>query len=69
MRLSRDTHIIALAKGEERYVYVYREGSERRIMNAIGRHASSLDLSLTWYDAAVLSVKIQKNNKRLTHDW
>jgi len=59
-RLSRDgqdINVLALVKGEERYVFLFDEAHRGEILRVFGRFASTPDLSFTWYDAAVLSQK------------
>ena len=60
------THMITLVKGEERYIYLFPDSDDGRsnILRVIGRHANSTELSLTWYDAALISEKIRKTMKK-----
>lgn len=53
-------NVLALVKGEERYVFLYDEDSRAKTLRRLGRFASNPELSFTWYDAAVLSKKIRK---------
>lgn len=54
-----DLNVLALVKGTERYVFLYRDQYAVNVLHALGRFASNKDLSFTWYDAAVLSQKIR----------
>ncbi len=56
----RDINVIALVKGEERYVFLYDDDSREQALQAIGRHAANPELSFSWYDAAVLGQKIRQ---------
>jgi hypothetical protein len=60
-----DIEILALVKGEERYVFLYENTMESRsaCLRHIGKFASDPDLSFSWYDAAVLSQRIRKQSE------
>lgn len=58
-RVSQDINVLALVKGEERYIFLYDDQSRAEALRTLGRFASDTDLSFTWYDAAVLSQKIR----------
>lgn len=55
----REMNHVLLAKGDERYVFVYGEGDEAEVLRTLGRFAINPDLSFTWFDAAKLSCAIQ----------
>ena len=60
---SRETKaitIVALVKGEERYVFVYDDANRAETLRTLGRFASKPDLSFTWYDAAIVSQRIRQ---------
>lgn len=59
--MSQDINVLALVKGEERYVFLYNDSNRAETLRILGRYASNPDLSFTWYDAAVLSQKIREN--------
>jgi hypothetical protein len=61
---ARDINVIALVKGEERYVFLYDDDSREEALRSIGRHAANPELSFSWYDAAVLGQKIRQNAPR-----
>ena len=58
---SRDVNVIALVKGEERYVFLYDDDSRDEAIRALARSAANPDLSFSWYDAAVLGQKVRQN--------
>ena len=62
--MSQDINVLALVKGEERYVFLYDDASRAETLRTLGRYASNPDLSFTWYDAAVLSQKIRQESQR-----
>ncbi len=59
--MSNDINILALAKGEERYIFLYDDQSRNEALRTLGRYASNPELSFSWYDAAVMSQKVRKN--------
>ena len=58
--MTQDINVLALVKGEERYVFLFDDDSRAAALRVLGRYASNPDLSFTWYDAAVLSQKIRQ---------
>lgn len=56
-----DINVLALIKGEERYVFLYDDFSRPELLHTLGRFASDPQLSFTWYDAAVLSQKVRQD--------
>ncbi len=58
--MTQDVNVLALVKGEERYVFLFDDDSRAAALRVLGRYASNPDLSFTWYDAAVLSQKIRQ---------
>jgi len=61
---SRDINVIALVKGEERYVFLYDDDSRDEAIRAIARHAANPDLNFTWYDASVLGQKVRQSTPK-----
>ena len=61
--MSDDINVLALVKGDERYVFLYDDASRAETLRMLGRYASNADLSFTWYDAAVLSQKIRQESQ------
>ena len=58
--MTEDLNVLALVKGEERYIFLYDETSRAETLRILGRYASCPELSFSWYDAAVLSQKIRQ---------
>ncbi len=59
--MSHDINVLALVKGNERYIFLYDDASRAEALRTLGRYASNPELSFSWYDAAVLSQKIRQN--------
>ena len=58
--MPHEVNVLALVKGRERYVFVYDDGSSDRLLDAIRDQAAHPGLSLTWFDAAVLTERARK---------
>jgi hypothetical protein len=58
--VSEDINVLALVKGEERYIFLYDDGHKSDALRTLGRFASNPELSFSWYDAAVLSQRIRQ---------
>jgi hypothetical protein len=56
----REFNVLALIKGAERYVYIYDDVSRSDLLDAFRAHAASPELSLTWFDVAVLTRKARE---------
>jgi len=54
-----DRLVTALIKGGEKYVFLYDEQHRSQTICAISRMAANQELSLTWYDAAVLTQHVR----------
>jgi hypothetical protein len=59
--VSQDINVLALVKGEERYIFLYDDSKRAECLRALGRFASNSELSFTWFDAAVLSQKLRQS--------
>jgi hypothetical protein len=55
--VGREFNVLALIKGNERYVFVYDDASRESLLEAFRAAAADPDLSMNWYDAAVLTQK------------
>jgi len=62
--VSQDINVLALVKGQERYIFLYDDARRSEVLRVLGRFASNPELSFTWYDAAVLSQKIRQESQK-----
>ena len=58
--MTQDINVVALVKGEERYIFLYDDTQRAETLRTLGRFASDPELSFSWYDAAVLSQKVRR---------
>ena len=61
--VSQDINVVALVKGEERYIFLFNDAQKSETLRTLGRYASDSSLSFSWYDAAVLSQKVRNTKK------
>jgi len=59
-----DINVLALVKGNERYIFLYDDAHRADTLRMLGRHASNPELSFSWYDAAVLSQRIRQEERK-----
>jgi hypothetical protein len=58
--VQREFNVLALIKGNERYVYVYDDASRQQLIDAFRDQAADPRLSFSWFDAAVLTDKARQ---------
>jgi hypothetical protein len=58
--MNKDINVLALIKGEERYIFLYDDKNRTETLRTLGRFAADPQLSFSWYDAAVLSKKLRE---------
>jgi hypothetical protein len=59
-----DLNVLALIKGNERFVYVYDDGSRDAVIDSLRDQAADPDVSLNWFDAAVLTERARHQATR-----
>ncbi len=64
--MAEDINVLALVKGEERYLFLFNDSRRADTLRVLGRFASNPELSFTWYDAAVMSQKVRATRKPKT---
>lgn len=57
--MEKEINVLALVKGEERFVFLYDDANRTETLRMLGRFAADPELDFSWYDAAVLSQKIR----------
>lgn len=58
--MSSELNVLALVKGQERYIFVYDDDSRSELIDVLRNQAASPRLSLTWFDALVLTRKARE---------
>ena len=59
----RELNVLALLKGNERYIYVYDDASRASLLDAFRDDAADPHLSLSWLDVAALTNKAREQGK------
>jgi hypothetical protein len=62
----REYNVLALLKGDERYVFIYDDDSWGSLIDAFRDQAADPELSLSWFDAAVLTDKAREQGSPRT---
>lgn len=65
--MQQDVNVLALVRGQERYIFIYDDESRAETLRVLGRFASNPELEFTWYDAAILSQKIRQDAAAKQH--
>ncbi len=52
--------VLALIKGQERFVFLYDDESADQLLQTLGQYAADPELNFSWYDAATLSQRVRK---------
>ena len=58
--MKQEVNVLAMVKGEERYIFLYDDENRVETLRMLGRYAADPQLSFSWYDAAVMSKKIRE---------
>jgi hypothetical protein len=61
--LPQEFNVLALVKGEERYIFVYDDDSRHNLIDAFRDQAADPNLSLNWFDAMVLTKKAREQQQ------
>lgn len=68
-RLASELNVLALIKGQERYIFVYDEASRGQLIDTIRDYAADAQVNLSWFDAMVLTNKArEQENESATCD-
>ncbi|MBA4187457.1 MAG: hypothetical protein C0467_05500 [Planctomycetaceae bacterium] len=57
--MTRELNVLALIKGNERYVFVYDDESSDVLIDEIRDKAADPNVRINWFDAAVLTERIR----------
>ncbi len=58
--MNGEINVVALVRGEEQYIFMFDNANRTETLRMLGRYAADPELSMTWYDAAVLSQKVRE---------
>ena len=57
--MTRELNVLALFKGEERFIFVYDDGSRDALIDELRHKAADPAVVLNWFDAAVLTERVR----------
>jgi hypothetical protein len=60
-RVTRELNVLALFKGEERYIFVYDDESRDALIDDIRDKAADPTIPINWFDAAVLTERVRNH--------
>lgn len=58
--MRRELNVLALVKGDERYVFLYDDDCRGELIETFRNWAADPALSFSWFDAAVLTEKAKE---------
>jgi hypothetical protein len=64
--MRREMNILAMAKGSERYIFLYDDQSYERLIDVLDKFADDPNLSFCSGDAELLSRKARESRDRAT---
>jgi len=59
-KATEEIEVLALVKGAEYYVFLFRENNREELFQVLGRFAVNPELSFTWWDCAVLCQRVRE---------
>ena len=62
--MRHEFNVLALIKGNERFVFVYDDASRQDLINTFRDHAADPNSSITWFDATVLTEKAREQGRQ-----
>jgi hypothetical protein len=62
--MRREMNILAMAKGQERYVFLYDDQSYDTLIDLFDKYADNPDLNFSTADASLLSQKARESRTR-----
>ncbi len=57
--MDKEINVLALVKGEERFIFLYDDANRTETLRMLGKFAADPEIEFSWYDAAVLSKRIR----------
>ena len=57
--MTQELNVLALIKGDERFIFVYDDDSTETLIEDIRNKAADPAVALNWFDAAVLTERVR----------
>ena len=61
--MTRELNVLALFKGESRYIFVYDEESSETLIDDIRSKAADPTIPINWFDASILTERIRNREE------
>lgn len=61
--MTQELNVLALFKGNERYIYVYDDSSREDLIDTIRDAAANPQSPINWFDASVLTERARQQGK------
>jgi hypothetical protein len=61
--VTRELNVLALFKGQERYIFVYDEDSCDALIDDIRNRAADPTIPISWFDASILTQRIRNREE------
>lgn len=58
--MKTDVNVLALVRGDQKYIFFYGEGQRAELERTLGRWAANPDLQFNWFDAAQLTARARE---------
>ena len=58
-RVTQELNVLALIKGDERFIFVYDDDSKDALIDDIRQKAADPSVAINWFDAAVLTERVR----------
>jgi hypothetical protein len=63
--VTRELNVLALFKGDERFIFVYDDDSRDTVLDDIRNKAADPAVRINWFDAAVLTERVRNPDREL----
>jgi hypothetical protein len=67
--VTRELNVLALIKGEERYIFVYDDESRDDLIDDIRDKAADPAVPINWFDAAVLTQRVRDHDEATQEEY
>ena len=57
--MTQELNVLALIKGDERFIFVYDDDSRDVVIDEIRHQAADPAVAINWFDAAVLTERVR----------
>lgn len=66
--MTRELNVLALFKGDERFIFVYDDDSRAALIDEIRHKAADPQVPINWFDAAVLTERVRNQEAEPNYD-